>query len=230
MLVKYWMKQNVATVDEADPLQRAITVIRERQQPLIPVTKGGRLVGVITDRDVKRASASDASVLEIHELAYLIAKLTVADAMTPGAITIPHDYTLEEAAAQLLINDISGAPVVDENGRILGIISQREIFLALLSFTGFGKRGIQLAVEVEDRSGSIKEVTDVVRSHGGRLVSLLTSYDRARPGNRRLYVRAWAVDRTSIQAMVEEIRRKAILLYLVDHRDNRREEYVQVEN
>lgn len=230
MLVKYWMKTNVAMVDETDPLQRAITVMRERLQPLIPVTYDGALVGVITDRDVKRASASDATALEIHELAYLIAKLTVRDAMTRSVITIPPDYTLEEAAAQLLINNISGAPVVDDKGKILGIISQREIFLALLSLTGFGKRGIQLAVEIEDRSGTIKEVTDVVRNHGGRLVSLLTSYDRARPGHRRLYVRAWAVDRDGMQAMVEEIKKMAVLLYLVDHRDNRREEYVQSGN
>jgi acetoin utilization protein AcuB len=229
MLVKYWMKRNVTTVDEADSLQKAIVVMRETGQPLVPVLKEGTLVGVITDRDVKRASASDATAMEIHELANLITKLTVGDVMTRSVITVPPDYTLEEAAAQLLINNVSGMPVVDDEGKIGGIISQREMFLALLSLTGFGKQGIQLAVEVEDRPGSIKEVTDAVRSRGGRLVSLLTSYERARSGYRRVYVRAWAIDRTAIQTMLDEIRKKARLLYFVDHRDNSREEYVQSE-
>ena len=166
MLVKYWMKQKIATVKETDSLQRAIMLMRESQQLMLPVMNNGDLVGVITDRDVKRASASDATALEIHELAYLIARITVADVMTRDVITIPLDFTLEEAAAQLLINNISGAPVVDSGRKLVGIITQREIFLALLSLTGFGKKGIQIAVEVDDRPGSIKEVTDVVRNAG----------------------------------------------------------------
>lgn len=227
MLVKYWMKRDVTTVDEADSLQKAIIVMRETGQPLLPVLKEGNLVGVITDRDLKRASASDATALEIHELAYLISKITVGEVMTRNVITVPADYTLEEAAAQLLINNISGVPVVDEEEKIVGIISQREMFLALLSLTGFGKQGIQLAVEVEDLPGSIKEVTDLVRSRGGRLVSLLTSYERARSGRRRMYIRAWAIDRTMIQEMLDDISEKATLLYFVDHRDNKREEFLQ---
>ncbi len=229
MLVKYWMKQKIATVKETDSLQRAIMLMRENQQLMLPVMNNGDLVGVITDRDVKRASASDATALEIHELAYLIARITVADVMTRDVITIPLDYTLEEAAAQLLINNISGAPVVDTTGKLVGIITQREIFLALLSLTGFGKKGIQIAVEVDDRPGSIKEVTDVVRNAGGRLVSLLTSYERVPPGHRRLYVRAWAVDRDRLPSVLEEIKQKAKLLYYVDHRENKREEFVRTE-
>lgn len=229
MLVKYWMKQKIATVKETDSLQRAIMLMRESQQLMLPVMNNGDLVGVITDRDVKRASASDATALEIHELAYLIARITVADVMTRDVITIPLDFTLEEAAAQLLINNISGAPVVDSGRKLVGIITQREIFLALLSLTGFGKKGIQIAVEVDDRPGSIKEVTDVVRNAGGRLVSLLTSYERVPPGHRRLYVRAWAVDRDRLPSVLEEIKQKATLLYYVDHRENKREEFVKTE-
>ncbi|MEW6137249.1 MAG: CBS and ACT domain-containing protein [Thermodesulfobacteriota bacterium] len=229
MLVKYWMKQKIATVKETDSLQRAIMLMRESQQLMLPVMNNGDLVGVITDRDVKRASASDATALEIHELAYLIARITVADVMTRDVITIPLDFTLEEAAAQLLINNISGAPVVDTTGKLVGIITQREIFIALLSLTGFGKKGIQIAVEVDDRPGSIKEVTDIVRNAGGRLVSLLTSYERVTPGHRRLYVRAWAIDRDRLPSVLEEIKQKATLLYYVDHRENKREEFVKTE-
>jgi acetoin utilization protein AcuB len=228
MLVKYWMKKKVVTVDANDSMQHAISLMREHQQSLLPVLKEGELVGVVTDRDLKRASASDATTLEVHELAYLIARLKIGDIMTKNVITVPLNYTLEETAAQMIINNISGVPVVDEQRKIVGLISQREIFLALLSLTGFGKRGVQFAFDIEDRPGSIKEVTDVIRSYGGRLVSLLTSYEEARPGYRRLYVRAWSIDRNKLPEMLAILKQKGTMLYMVDHRENKREEYVDL--
>ena len=92
---------------------------------------------------------------------------------------------------------------------------------------GFGKRGMQLALEVEDRPGSIKDVTDVIRSYGGRLVSILTSYEKAAPGHRRLYVRAWAVEREKLPQMEADLRSKASLLYVVDHKEGTRREFIQ---
>ncbi len=228
MLVKNWMRKGVITLDVDDSMHKAVGLMREYRPPLLPVMKEGGLVGVVTDRDLKRASASDATALELHELLYLTAKIRVEDIMTKNPITIPPDYTLEEAAAKLLVNNISGMPVVDEHDKIVGIISKQEIFLALISLTGFGKRGIHLAFDVEDRPGSIKEVTDVIRDYGGRLVSLLSSYERARAGNRRLYVRAWAIDRSKVPDMLDDLRKVATLLYIIDHRDNKREEYINL--
>jgi acetoin utilization protein AcuB len=226
MLVKYWMKQAVVTVDANDSMQEAMGRLKEQKASLLPVMENGKLVGVVTDRDLKKASASDAAVLEAYELAYLLTKIKVRDIMTKSPVTVAADYTLEEAAWLLMTNDISGAPVKDDDDRVVGIISRTEIFLALISLTGLANRGIQLALRVEDRPGSIKEVTDIVRSSGGRLVSLLTSYERAPTGYRHVYVRACRVDRTVLSQMLEQLRQKALLLYMVDHRENLRVEYV----
>jgi acetoin utilization protein AcuB len=228
MLVKYWMKKDVVSVNVDDSLDKAIHLMHKYKPTLLPVVKKDKLVGIVTDRDLKRASASDATALEIHELAYLISKIKVGEIMTKNVLTVPPDYTLEEAAAKLLMNDISGLPVLDDQDKIVGIISKQEIFLALISLSGFGKRGIQLAMEIQDTPGSIKEVMNIVRVYNGRLVSLLTSYERARPGFRRVYLRAWAIDREHIPGMLEALREKATLLYMVDHRDNKREEYVNL--
>ena len=226
MLVKYWMKEEVYPMDANDSMQEAIRLMRQYQPPLLPVLKKGKLVGVVTDRDVKRASASDATSLEVHELAYLISRIKVKDIMSKNVISVPPDYTLEEAAALLMMNEISSMPVVNDQEEIVGIISQREIFLALISMSGFGQKGLQLAFEVEDRPGSIKDVTDIIRSYQGRLVSILTSYQRAKPGYRRLYVRVWHVDRMKLPEMESELKKKATLLYKVDHKEDKREEYV----
>ena len=230
MLVKYWMRRAVITVNAGDSMQEAITKMKEYFVQLLPVLKDGTLVGVITDRDLKRASASDATSLDVHELAYLIAKITCEEIMSKNPITVPPDFTLEEAAALLLHHKISGAPVVEDNGgRLVGTIGQRDIYRALLSLTGFEKRGLQLAFNVEDRPGTIKQLTDVIRKYGGRLVSILSSYERAPSGHRHVYIRAYNLDRDQVPQMVEELKTKGTLLYLVDHREGTREEFVQSE-
>lgn len=226
MLVKYWMKKDVHPITVDDSMHEAIRIMRQYRPALLPVMKKGKLVGVITDRDLKRASASDATSLEVHEIAYLISRIKAKEIMTREVITIPPDYTLEEAAAKLMVNDISSMPVVDDEGKIYGVISKREIFQALISLSSYWKRGVQWAFEIEDRPGSIKEITDIIRNHGARLVSLFTSYERVAKGRRRLYVRAWQVNREKLRELEEELRERATLLYVVDHKENKRQEYV----
>ncbi len=228
MLVKYWMRKDVVTVDIDDSMQHATNLITEHQMPMLPVLKDGRLVGIITDRDLKRASASDATSLDVHELIYLLSRIRIGDIMSKNPITVPPDYTLEEAAAVLLRNKISGAPVVDTQGRIIGSITQLDLFRALISLTGLEKRGVQFAFELEDRPGSIKDVTDVIRDYGGRLVSILSSYERAPDGFRNVYIRAFDIDREKMSQLTEQLKGKAKMLYMVDHREDKREEYVDM--
>jgi acetoin utilization protein AcuB len=228
MLVKYWMRKDVVTVDIDDSMQHAINLIKEHQMPMLPVLKEQRLVGIITDRDLKRASASDATSLDVHELIYLLSRIRIGDIMSKNPITVPPDYTLEEAAAVLLRNKISGAPVVDTQGRIIGSITQLDLFRALISLTGLEKRGVQFAFELEDRPGSIKDVTDVIRDYGGRLVSILSSYERAPDGFRNVYIRAFDIDREKMSQLIEQLKVKAKMLYMVDHREDKREEYVDM--
>ena len=227
MLVKYWMRRTVVTANVDDSMQEGISRVKEFDLSLLPILQDGKLVGIVTDRDIKRASASDATTLEIHELLYLLSTIKLGSIMTRNPVTIPADYTLEEAAQVLLRNQISGAPVVDNYGRIIGTIGQREVFSALVALTGLEKRGIQFAFQVEDRPGSIKEVTDVIRESGGRLASILTSYERAPGGFRHVYVRAYQIDRGKLPKLIDRLREKAVLLYMVDLRDNKRVEYIE---
>jgi acetoin utilization protein AcuB len=180
-------------------------------------------VGVLTDRDLKRASASDATLLEVHELLHLLTRVKVRDIMSRKPVTVPDTYTIEEAAEVLHDHQFSGAPVLDDKGRMVGIVTQQDLFKALMSLAGVKRRGVHLAFETEDRPGSIKELADIVRRYGGRLASILSSYDRAPQGFRHVFIRAYQLDRETIPAMLDELGKAARLLYLVDHRENRRE-------
>jgi acetoin utilization protein AcuB len=227
MLVKNWMSKNVFTVDANDSMQEAMRLLKKYGIRMLPVMKKNKLVGIVTDRDLKRASASDASTLDVHELLYLLSKIKVKDLMTKDPITVPPDYTAEETALVLLDGKISGAPVVDGNGQVVGTITQTDLFRVLISLTGIGNVGIQFGFQVEDKPGTIKEVADIIREHGGRMVSILTSYDDIPEGYRKVYIRMRSIERSRLQKLKDKLSEKAALLYVIDHKENIREIYAE---
>ena len=225
MLVKDWMSRPAITIDEDASMQDVMGLLKRHGIRRLPVMKKGKLTGIITDRDLKSASASDATTLEIHELLYLLAKIKVKNIMTKDPITVPVDYTVEETAELLLRHKISGVPVLEKARELAGVITQTDLLRVMVSLTGVGKKGIQFGFKLEDRPGSIKEVADVIREHGGRMVSILTAYDEAPEGYRWAYIRMYSIDRARIDHLKRALGEKAPLLYMVDHRENRREIY-----
>jgi acetoin utilization protein AcuB len=222
MLIRYWMSRPVITVDRNDSMQLAASLMKENHIKLLPVVDEGALCGVITDRDLKRASASDATSLDIHELLFLISKIKVADIMTRSVFTVDPDWTMEEAAALMLARKISGAPVVDDQGVLWGVITQTDLFKATLYITGLRKGGLHVAVVLEDTPGSIMEIVNVVRQFGGRMASILSTYERAPAGYRNVYLRFHGIPQERIDDLLTILKEKAKLRYVVDHDQNRR--------
>jgi acetoin utilization protein AcuB len=227
MLVKNWMSKPAITVDLKDSMSDANKLLRENNISMLPVMKKERLVGVITDRDLKKASASDATTLDIHELLYLTSKIKIKTIMTKDPVTVPPDFSVEETAEILLKNKISGVPVKDDQGQVLGVITQNDLFRVLISLTGVEKRGVQFAFLIEDWPGSIKTVADVIRNYNGRMVSILTSYEQAPAGYRKLYIRAYHIEREKLSLLTQDLKERATMLYMVDHREDRREVYIE---
>jgi len=210
------MTKDVISVDVNDSMQDAARLIRKHKIKRLPVMENGKLVGIVTDRDLKRASASDVTTLEIHELLFLISEIKISDIMTKDPITIPLDDTIDEAAQILLEHKLSGAPVVDDKGQVAGVITQTDIFRVLVLFTGVKKAGIQFAFQLEDRPGSIKEVSDIMRNYGCLLVSILSGQD-VQAGYRRVYIRVRDCDQERLEELKEELKAKSNVLYVMDH-------------
>ena len=224
MLVKNWMNNDFVTIKYGDSMQEAIRLLQEYQVELLPVMDKKKLVGVITDHDLKEASASKATSLDAHEVLYLISKIKVKDIMSKEPITVHAELTIEETAQILMDKNISGAPVVDDDGLVVGIISKTELFRVIISLTGVGaKRGIQFAFKVEDRPGSIKEVADIIRKNGGRMESILSTHKDVPAGFRKVYIRMYNIDRDKTQQLRDELHGVADLLYYVDHMENKME-------
>ena len=225
MLVSSLMSQPVISIDSDDSMKNATRLLKEHNIRILPVMGQGKLVGVITDRDLKRASASDATTLDIHELLYLLSRIKVKDIMTKNPITVSPNFSIEETAQILIKNKISAVPVLNDNDQVVGIITQTDLFRVLTTLTGIDKRGIQFAFVVVDRPRSIQTVTDIIRNYNGRLMSILTSYEKVPEGYRNLYIRAYGIDRTKLPQMKKDLQEVAKLLYLIDHKEEIREVY-----
>ncbi|WP_373497873.1 CBS domain-containing protein [Desulfococcus sp.] len=226
MLVKNWMSRRLITVDIDASMADAVKLMKTNDIHLLPVVDKEKLSGVVTDRDIKRASASDATALEMYELIYLLSKITVRSIMTRKVISLAPVMTVEEAAEILMKHKISGAPVVDENGVILGVITKSDLFRMLISLTGLPNRGIQFALKVKNRPGVIQDLVEIFGKYEGQLVNVLISHKPTTDEKFiKVYFRLFGLDRSKLAALKEDLLEKASLLYLVDYFENRREIY-----
>jgi acetoin utilization protein AcuB len=188
MYVYDWMTKKVISIDPDDYLSDAIYLMRDKCIKHIPVVQEEKLKGIISDRDIKEYSPSKATSLDIYELHYLLAKTKIKEIAKTKIITAMPSMPVEEAALIMLDNNIGCLPVL-EDGLLVGIISDKDIFRALVDITGVRHGGNRICVIIEDRPGSIKEVADIIRKHNFRLQGILTSYEGVKDGYRRVVIR-----------------------------------------
>ncbi len=132
ILVREWMTTPVITVSPATPIGNAHQIMKEHGIRRLPVVDHEKLVGIITIGDVREASPSDATTLSIWELNYLWAQLTVEKVMTRKVVTVAVDDPIVKAAQIMLEHKISGVPVVDEHHKLLGMLTESDVFRMLV--------------------------------------------------------------------------------------------------
>ena len=213
MPVQDWMSKDLVTVDEDTSIMKASRLMKQKEIQHLPVLKKGRLVGIVSDRDLKEATPSKATSLDIHELYYLLDKVTVKSLMPKQLFTIAPGDTVERAAAVMLKHHISALPVVDAKSALAGIITKGDIFRAFVSISGIHQGSLAMGFELPDQPGSIKTVTDVIRTHGGRIASILTGYEGAPEGSRQVFIRA--KDIKDEQALRQDLEAKSTVLYFI---------------
>ncbi len=174
MLVGERMTRDPVVIHNDTPMDEAMKIMRDSKVRRLPVLNDkGALVGIVSERDLLYASPSPATSLSIHELHYLISKIVVADVMTTEVITVTEDTPLEEAARIMADNKIGGLPVVS-NGKLVGIITETDLFKIFLELLGAREIGVRLTMLVPDEKGVLAKVTGEKAEMGGNIVSLST--------------------------------------------------------
>jgi acetoin utilization protein AcuB len=174
MLVRERMSSNPATVTADMPITEALRLLRDKQVRRLPVldAKGG-LIGIVSEKDLLYASPSPATSLSIYEMHYLLARLQVREVMATEVITVEPDVPVEEAARIMVDHKIGGLPVM-EAGRMVGIITQTDIFEVFLELFGARQRGLRLMVEIPERKGEMARITTAIAALGGNILALGT--------------------------------------------------------
>lgn len=171
MLVRDRMTTTVLTVEPKTTIFDALALMKEKRIRRFPVVKGRKLVGIVTWTDLMRASPSPATSLSVWEIPYLLMKAPVAEVMTRTVITVSPTETIEEAAVLMRARKIGGLPVV-ENGTVVGVITESDIFDAFIDLMGVRRGGARLTIELENRVGALDEVVHTIRECGINIHSL----------------------------------------------------------
>ncbi len=172
MLVQERMTQNPITVNPDTSVPDALRLMREHKVRRLPVVdRHGKLVGIVSDKDLLYASPSPATTLAVWEIPELLGKLRVEKVMTHGVITVTEDTALEEAARIMADSKIGGLPVM-RGGSLVGIITETDLFKSLLELLGGRRSGIRVAVAVPSVKGELAKLTTAIFEKGGNIVGI----------------------------------------------------------
>ncbi|MDA8121106.1 MAG: CBS and ACT domain-containing protein [Deltaproteobacteria bacterium] len=175
MNVSKRMMRNPVYVDENDSMKKAMDLLREHEIRHLPVLKDGeKLVGIVSERDIKQASPSPATALEIREIYYLLDKVKVKQIMARRPYTISSTAPIEEAALIMREKKIGCLPVIEE-GRLVGILTETDILDAFIEAMGVSGPGYRVELALPNRPGMLYEVLKLLKDFDVNIVSVATA-------------------------------------------------------
>ena len=220
MLIKDWMAEEIITVDENTSVMLATRMMKENNVRRLPIVSHGQLIGIVTDRDLKEASPSKTSSLDIHELYYLLSEMRLKEIMTKNPVSLRSDETMEMAAMTMLENKISGLPITDDSGHLVGLISESDVMRCFIYSTGLTQNANLYILDVPDQVGATSLIIDIFRKHEGRLLSVLTAYADAPEGMKRVSLRITSPEEKEKIIYEEVAAASTIVFHCKDNFDN----------
>ncbi len=204
MLIGEFMTKEPITVTTDTGVYEALNLMRENKIRRLPVLdRKGKLVGIISEKDLLYASPSPATSLSIYELRYLLSKLKVSQVMSSPVITVRENGTLEEASRIMVDNKVGGLPVT-RGDQVVGIITETDIFKIFLVMLGARQPGIRITIRVPDVKGELQAVTGAIATAGGNIVSLGTITGKI-PGVARILVKVQGVGQETLEKTLQGI-------------------------
>ncbi|MGE5454984.1 MAG: CBS and ACT domain-containing protein [Methylocystaceae bacterium] len=204
MKVKDRMSANPFTVNPDTNVAEAFKMMKDKNIRRLPVVEKNKLISIVTLSDLNQAAPSSATTLSIYELNYLLAKTKIKDILgKTQLIAVNQNAYIEVAAKMLRENKIGGMPVVDDDGKLVGIITETDIFDSFLEILGVNRQGTRINLLMKDRPGILKMVAEVVYNHGVNIENIV-SLGRDEDGRVELVLRFNSVD---YQPIVEDLKK-----------------------
>ena len=191
MLVEDVMQAAVITITPKTSLPEAMRLVRHRGIRHLPVVEDDRLVGIVSDRDLKQAMASPATALESHELRYLLDTLTVDEIMTRAVVTVGRMFPIEDAARLMVTEKIIALPVT-ERGKLIGIVTETDVLELFVKGMGAGEPSSRIDVRLGQNSTALADLVHAVEDASVEICSIMTLGDRA--GQKDVVIRVRSID------------------------------------
>ena len=214
MVVRDRTSSPAVTVRAHTPFQDALKQMRDREFRRLPVvSKKGKLIGIVSERDLLHAAPSSATSLSVWEVQYLLSKLRVKKIMTKDVITTTPDTHVEDAGRLMVTHKIGGLPVADGHNDVVGVITEIDIFEAFVEMFAGGQAGLRLTLQVPERKGVLSMLSSTILGLGGRIESVGSFYGEV-DGERGLVVKVRDVSKGQLVETLE-----ALGDHVVDARD-----------
>jgi acetoin utilization protein AcuB len=201
MLVGERMSHPVITIAPDLPITEAVNLMRKEHIRRTPVVKGGKLVGIVSDKDLLNASPSPATSLSIWEMNYLLSKIKVEDVMTTEILSIDVDTPVEEAARIMADNKIGGLPVM-KNNRVVGMITETDLFKIFLELMGAREKGIRVTAMIPEKVGELADLTKAIAEAGGNFISFGQTAGED-PSNREVTFKVSGLDESKVKKAID---------------------------
>jgi acetoin utilization protein AcuB len=170
MFVGERMSRPVISVLPDMPINEVLAMFKKEHIRRAPVIKGGKMLGIVSERDLLNASPSSATTLSVWELNYLISKVTVKDVMSKKVISVDRDTPIEEAARIMADQKIGGLPVTS-SGKVVGIITETDLFKILLELMGARQKALRVTATIPEQPGELAKVTKAIANSGGDFIA-----------------------------------------------------------
>ena len=203
MFVSDIMTKNPVTVSPDLMGDEAAVIMNKNRFRRLPVVKDGNVVGFISDRDIMQVAPSPATTLSKYEVNSLLAKIKVKEIMSKKVYTIQANAPIEEAALMMCNNKIGGMPVISSTGAIVGIITETDVFKAVVDIMGLTKANTRLTIQGDDKVGVVQNVSAVFANMGINITSLVST-QTGKKGKFELVVRADIDNVDEIKAKLAE--------------------------
>ncbi|PWB81088.1 MAG: acetoin utilization protein AcuB [Candidatus Methylomirabilota bacterium] len=185
MRVKDRMRRSLVSVAQSDTLDHALTTMKRFNIRHLPVVKGDRVVGIVSDRDVKKAAPSPFDYPTAEEFRAFTSAVTVQEIMTKEVMTVAPLTPIEEAASLMSRKRIGALPVVQE-GRLIGMLTETDVLDVMIEMMGATQTASRVEIEIPASAGTLTEVIGIVEGQQVEIASLVTL--PCREGARRLVI------------------------------------------